>query len=127
MPRMDELFDQLYEAKYFSKINLRSRYHQVCIKEEDIVKTAFCTRFQYFEFLVMPFGPTNAPATFMMLINGILHPYLGKFVVVFLDDIRVYSKTQREHSSHRCLRFYNNTSYLQRRENVSFLKKKFTI
>ncbi|MCO5555968.1 hypothetical protein L7F22_009512 [Adiantum nelumboides] len=100
MPRMDELFDQLYGAKYFSKIDLRSRYHQVRIKEEDVAKTVFRTRFWHFEFLVMPFGLSKAPTTFMTLMDNILRPYLRKFVVVFLDDILVYSKTQREHSGH---------------------------
>ena len=77
MPRMDELFDQLFGSRYFTKIDLRSGYHQVRIKVEDVAKTAFRTRFGHFEFLVMPFGLTNALATFMMLMDIVLHPYLG--------------------------------------------------
>ena len=100
MPRIDELFDQLRGAKYFSKIDLRLGYHQVHIREQDVPKTAFRTRFGHYEFLVMPFGLTNAPALFMMLMDTVLRPYLGKFVVVFLDDILVYNKTCKEHTEH---------------------------
>ena len=105
MPRIDELFDQLKGAKYFSKIDLRTGYHQVRIREQDVPKTAFRTRFGHYEFLVMPFGLTNAPASFMMLMDTVLRPYLGKFVVVFLYDILVYSKTRKEHKEHLRLVF----------------------
>ena len=97
LPRIDELFDQLQGAKYFTKIDLRSGYHQICIRAEDVPKTAFRTRLGHFEFLVMPFGLTNAPATFMTQMDSTLRPYLGKFVVVFLDDILVYSRSKEEH------------------------------
>jgi len=90
LSRIDDLFDQLKGATMFSKIELRSRYHQVCIKEEDIYKTTFCTSNGNYEFVVISFGLTNALATFMCLMNNVLHPYLDKFVIVFGYDILVY-------------------------------------
>jgi hypothetical protein len=100
LPRIDDLFDQLKDAKVFSKIDLRSGYHQVRIKDEDISKTAFRTRYGHYEFTVVPFGLSNAPAVFMCLMNGVFRNYLDKFVIVFLDDILVYSKTEEEHEQH---------------------------
>jgi hypothetical protein len=100
LPRIDVLFDQLVGVKVFSKIDLRSNYHQIKIRASDIPKTAFSTRYGLHEFLVMSFGLTNAPAYFMYLMNSVLMPELDKFVVVFIDDILVYSKNEEEHAGH---------------------------
>ncbi|GJR99568.1 putative reverse transcriptase domain-containing protein [Tanacetum coccineum] len=100
LPRIDDLFDQLQGSSVYSKIDLRSGYHQLRIKEEDILITAFRTRYGHFEFQVMSFGLTNTPVVFMDLMNRVCKPYLNKFVIVFIDDILVYSNDKEEHEKH---------------------------
>jgi len=100
LPRIDDLMDQLHGSLVFLKIDLRSRYHQILIKADDVEKTAFRSRYGHYEYVVMPFGVTHAPAVFMDYMNRIFWPFLDKFVVVFIDDILIYSKTQEEHAEH---------------------------
>ncbi|GJX71868.1 putative reverse transcriptase domain-containing protein, partial [Tanacetum coccineum] len=100
LPRIDDLFDQLQGSSIYSKIDLRSSYHQLRVREEDIPKTAFGTRYGHYEFQAMPFGLTNAPAVFMDPMNRVCKPYLDKFVIVFIDDILIYSHSEKEHEEH---------------------------
>ena len=100
LPHINDLFDQLQGAKVFAKIDLCSGYHQPRIKEADVSKSAFRTRYRHYEFLVMSFGLTNAPVAFMDLMNMVLFPYLDRFVIVFIDDILVYSRSEEVHAEH---------------------------
>ena len=100
LPRIEDLFDQLRGARVFSKIDLRSGYHQLRIRPSDIPKTSFIRRYGLYEYTVMSFGLTNAPAYFMHLMNKVLMDFLDKFLVVFIDDILIFSKTKEEHEEH---------------------------
>nr|GEU58979.1 hypothetical protein [Tanacetum cinerariifolium] len=106
--RIDDLFNQLQGSQFFSKIDIRYGYHQLRVHENDILKTVFRTCYRHFEFTIMPFGLTNTPSLFMDLINKVCRPYLDKFIIVFIDDIIIYSKSQEEHVEH--LRFIKNFS-----------------
>nr|GEV51262.1 putative reverse transcriptase domain-containing protein [Tanacetum cinerariifolium] len=131
LPRTDDLFNQLQGACYFSKIDLRPGYHQLRVREEDIRNTAFRTRFGHFEFTVMPFGLMNAPAIFMDLVNRVCKPYLDKFVIVFIDDIHIYSKLEEEHEFHlkTILELLKKENFYYRRfiENFSKTAKPLTL
>ena len=100
LSRIDDLFNQLKRARVYPKIDLRTSYHQLRVREADIPKTAFRTQYGHFEFTVMPFGLTNAPTVFMDLMHNVFQPYLDQFVVVFIDDILIYSKSEEEHEDH---------------------------
>ena len=126
MPGIDELLDRLGGSKYFSKIDLRSGYYQVRIKEEDISKTAFKTRYRHYEFTVMPFGLTNAPATFNRLMTDLFRKEIDNFVLVFFDDILVYSKTKEDHEQHLChvLEILRKGKLYAKRSKFSFFVEK---
>ena len=100
LPRIDDLFDQMQGSRFFSKIDLRSGYQQLRVYEEDISKTAFRTRYGHYEFLVLSFGLTKTPAMFVDLMNKIFQDYLDKFVIVFIDDVLVYSQSESQHEQH---------------------------
>ena len=128
LPRVDELFDRLLGAKYFSKIDLRSGYHQVRIASEDVHKTAFRTRYGHYEFLVLPFGLTNAPATFMNMMQNIFKDELDNYVIVFLDDILIYSKNKNDHIKHvdKVLSLLRENKLYGKRSKCEFLKSEIS-
>ena len=100
LPRIDDLFDRLKGARVYSKIDLRTSYHQLRVRETDIPKTTFRVWYGHFEFTTMPFGLTNALAAFMDLMHRVFQPYLNQFVMVFVDDIVIYSQSEEEHENH---------------------------
>ena len=106
LPRIDDLFDQLRGVRVYSKIDLRTSYHQLRVRDTDIPKTVFRTRYRHFEFRVMPFGSMNAPAAFMDLMHRVFQPYLDQFVVVFVDNILIYSQSEWEHECHLRIFFF---------------------
>jgi hypothetical protein len=126
LPRIDDLLDHLKDAKIFSKIDLESTYHRVGIKEEDINKIAFRRRYVHYEFTMVPFGLSNAPAVFMCLMNGIFREYLEKFVIVFLHDILIYSRSEEEHEQHlkMVLHVLREHQLYAKLSKCSFYKKK---
>ncbi len=126
LPRIDEVWDQLSGAKYFSTIDLRSGYNQIRIKECDIEKTAFRTRYGQFEYLVTPFGLSGAPGCFQTLMNNIFRPYIDKFILVYLDDILIYSKTEEEHLTHldKTLQLLRRNLLYARMSKCQFLRDK---
>jgi hypothetical protein len=126
LPRIDDLFDQLWGECVFSKIDLRSGYHQLKVQECDISKTAFVSRYGQYEFTVMSFGLTNAPAYFMYLMNKVFMEYLDKFVMVFIDDILVYSRSEEEHEEHLRLilqKLWNHKLYVKLSKCEFWLKQ----
>ncbi|KAL0544060.1 hypothetical protein IC582_019171 [Cucumis melo] len=122
LPRNDDLFDQLQGATVFSKIDLRSGYHQLRIKDSDVPKIAFRSEYGHYEFIVMSFGLTNASTVFMDLMNNVFREFLDTFVIVFIDDILIYSKKEAEHEEHlrMVLETFELINCMQSSQNVSF-------
>ncbi|KAF9763214.1 Retrovirus-related Pol polyprotein from transposon [Nosema granulosis] len=129
MPRVDDILDEMHGAKYFSKLDAQSGYHQVRMHKDDIEKTAFACKEGLFEFTRMPFGLINAPATFQREMNRILRPFIGKFVMVYIDDIVIYSKTKEEHSKHvsQVIQTVNGVELFLNREKCEFGKTEIKI
>jgi hypothetical protein len=126
LPRMDDLMDCLSGANFFSKIDLKSRYHQICMREGDEWKTTFKTNEGLFEWLVILFGLTNTPSTFMRLMNEVQREFIRKFVIVYLDDIFIFSKTEAEHLKHLAtvMKRLQQEKLLINMKNSSFMKTK---
>nr|GEZ25392.1 reverse transcriptase domain-containing protein [Tanacetum cinerariifolium] len=125
--RIDDLFDQLQGSSIYSKIDLRSGYHQLRVQEQDVPKTTFKTRYRHYEFQVIPFGLTNAHAVFMDLMNRVCKPYLDKFVIVFIDDILIYSKNETKHEEHlkAILELLKKDKLYASFQNVNFGSRRF--
>ena len=128
LPMIDDLMDQLRGAVVFSKIDLRSGYHKILVKLEDVQKTTFRSRYDHYKYVVMPFGVTNAPAIFMDYMNRIFRPYLDQFVVVFIDDILIYSDSRVEHADHLrvVLEVLESISFMGSCRSVSFGLMRFS-
>lgn len=124
LPRIEELFDQLQGTAYFSKIDLRSGYHQLRVRKQDIKKTAFRARYGHYEFLVMPFGLTIAPVVFRALMNKVFAPCPDQFIVIFIDDILVYSMSREEHANHLTTSLQLFISYMLSLRSVVFCLNK---
>lgn len=122
LPRIDDLMEQLVAACVFSKIDLRSGYHQIRVKDDDIPKTDFRTRYGHYEYSLMSFGVSNAPGMFMEYMNRIFHAYLDQFVIVFIDDILIYSKSDKDHVEHLriVLQVLKDIKLFSKLSNVSF-------
>ena len=129
LPKVEELMDRLHGARYFTKLDLYSGYHQIRLREEDIQKTAFVTRYGAFKYLVMPFGLCNVPATFQRVMNTILRDGLDRFVLVFLDDILIFNRTREEHEQHirALLDRLRSEKFFCRVKNVSSIRRRSSI